>query len=309
MRAVVGPRRLWRWAAWLLAVAAVAQACGGDKSRSTGPTGPTEVTVKLTGLETALLPTNCTGVLSVTGAGLSLSAPIPADGRLRLVIPFGHFTFTVVLTCVKLDGTRSFTGQTEADVIPGQPLVLAIRVTVNEPPRLTAVGCNPSSVLTGDSTSCGCRATDPDPGDVLAFSWSSSGGALSTTSGPNTQFSSSSGGTFNVTCAVSDGRATRAATTQVSVTPPGTIVIVNASLAGATLTGLLISGPQSFGPLTVAPGSTTISSVTPGSYTALSGTYYSGASACAAFPFTVTQGATTTITYNATGSPLTCSVF
>ncbi|MBI3458019.1 MAG: hypothetical protein HY002_19770 [Candidatus Rokubacteria bacterium] len=309
MRAVVGPRRLWRWAAWLLAVAAVAQACGGDKSRSTGPTGPTEVTVKLAGLETALLPTNCTGVLSVTGAGLSLSAPIPADGRLQLVIPFGHFTFTVVLTCVKLDGTRSFTGQTEADVIPGQPLTLAIRVAVNEPPRVTSVSCNPSAVLTGDSTSCACRATDPDPADTLTFSWSSSGGGLSTTSGPNTQFSSSSGGTFNVTCAVSDGRATRAATTQVTVTAVGTIVIVNSS-ASTTLDGPVISGPQAYGPFSIAPlGSTTISNAPVGSYTALSGTYYSGASACPAFPFTVSQGATTTITYNATGSPLTCSVF
>ncbi len=43
------------WAARLVLVVALAQACGGDSGKSTGPGGATEITVNLKGVEAAQL--------------------------------------------------------------------------------------------------------------------------------------------------------------------------------------------------------------------------------------------------------------
>jgi List-Bact-rpt repeat protein len=234
-----------RWL-WLLVLAALAQACGSS-DRITGPTPSTTVAIHLTGLERFQLPSNCSATLTVTGPGMApITASVPASGVLSLQIPAGPSrVFAVAVTCAKTTGGRTFTGQTTADVVAGQTLNLTIPVTVNEPPTVSAA-CSPSSVAVGVPSGCTCSAADPDPGDTLAVTWTSTGGNLSPATGATTQFSSATPGTFALTCQVSDGKVTRAASTTVVVTgtpvPPVTPTL-SVGIAG-TGSGIVISTPS-----------------------------------------------------------------
>jgi hypothetical protein len=220
----------WRAGAWLLLVLALAQACGGGGGGGTGPTGRTDITISLRGPGLAELPQNCTGILTVTGAGLvPVTVTIPPSGQVSLALTAGRRTFSVTLTCAKTTGPQTFTGQQEADVVIGQPLSLSIPITVNEPPRASA-SCSPSSVPAGTSSSCRCTVTDPDPGDRLTVSWNATGGSVSPATGTSTSFVSTESGSFGVSCAVSDGRVTTSATTDVTVTPVSGPAPVNPTL-------------------------------------------------------------------------------
>jgi hypothetical protein len=151
-----------------------------------------------------------------------ITAAIPPSGILSLAIPAGASRlFAVAITCPKTNGTRTFTGQTVSDVVAGQTLNLTIAVAVNEPPTVSA-SCSPSSVAQSVPSACSCSASDPDPGDTLSISWSATGGSLSSTTGPTTQFQSGTAGTFTVTCQVTDGKFTRTASAAVTVGPVST---------------------------------------------------------------------------------------
>lgn len=252
MHGPLSRRRSWQWPLGLLALVVLAQACGGS-SKSTGPTGATRLTLHLTGFERAELPANCEGVLEVTGPGMSpVRAAIPRSGQLLVFIPPGSArVFTVTLTCAKTTGPRTYTGFQVTDVVPGQPLELTINLVVNDPPRASA-SCSPSSIAPGASADCRCTASDPDPGDRLSISWSATGGGVSPPTGPATSFSSGTPGTFDVTCTVSDGKATSSSTAQVTVTaapgppppppPPGTSPLTVA-LAGSGAGGVASAPP------------------------------------------------------------------
>ncbi len=212
-------RRRWLWRSVPLGftLALLVQGCGGGGG-GPGPSGPTEIRLTLLGLERALLPQNCTGTLTVTGNGLNLTVPLPESGRVSLELVQGRYRFSVILACRKTDGTRTFTGSAEGDVVPGQTLTLAIRVLVNEPPRVSA-SCDPTQVPLGTPSTCRCRATDPDPQDRLAITWSATGGSVSPRTGERTEFASTEPGSFLVTCEVTDGKVTRAASARVRSAP------------------------------------------------------------------------------------------
>ncbi len=313
MHGPLSRRRSWQWPLGLLALVVLAQACGGS-SNSTGPTGGTRLTLHFTGLERALVPSTCTGVLEVSAPDMRLvRATIPPSGQLVVIIPPGRARlFVVILTCQKTDGVQVYTAQQVADVFPGQPLDLTFNLRINDPPRVS-VSCSPSAILVGQTSSCSCRATDRDPGDQASLKFSySSNGTLSTTSGPDTTFSSNTAGTFDVTCSVSDGKSTASATTQVTVgsPAPGSLTVVETS-GFDIVTAIVFTGPTPIAPFTLT-GSTsmTISGLTPGSYSTVAGDYYGIGSACPAFPFTITSGATKTVNFNKVFiSTFTCMVF
>ncbi len=303
-RPILGSRRPRSWA-WLFVAVAFAQACGGGSSRTTGPTPATTIAIRLTGLETALLPTNCTATLTVTGPGMApLTATIPADGVLSLPVPAGSSrTFAVAVTCLKSNGPRTFTGQTSADVVAGQTLTLTIRVAVNEPPTVSA-SCSPSSVAPGVPSTCSCTGSDPDPGDTLSFTWSTTGGSISSTTGSSTQFQSSKAGTFTLTCAVSDGKFTRTATATVTVGPtptPSTLSVGIAGTGSGSVSGAGISCPGTC-TATFPSGTLVTLTATPGANSAFAG--WTGAcSGTGACTVTVTGAVAVTAIFNTTPPP------
>lgn len=235
----MSPRASRRWlrrsAPLALALAALVHGCGGGGGGGTGPSGPTEIRLTLLGLKRALLPRTCTGTLTVTGNAVNLTVPIPESGRVSLDLAQGRYRFSVTLVCRKTDGTRTFTGSAEGDVVPGQILNLAIRVVVNEPPRVSA-SCEPAEVPLGAPATCRCRATDPDPQDRLTITWSASGGSVNPRTGARTEFASTEPGEFVVTCEVTDGKVTRAASARVTVGAPTTLTVTLNGTGSGTVT-------------------------------------------------------------------------
>lgn len=240
-------RRLWSWTVRLAVLVLLAQACGGDSGKSTGASGPTEITVNLRGIETAQLARGCTGTLTATRAGFApRSSTIPSSGVVVLFLSLGEWTFIVEIDCPQADGTtRHITAQQTANVGQGN-LVLDFPVRVNASPRV-AVSCG---------STCQCSASDPE-NDPLSASWSSNG-SLSNDTGFSTDVTCPSG-TCEVTCTVTDGRggiASASATvgealvtltvTASTVSVGGTVTSSPAGISCTTSSGVPCSSSASF---------------------------------------------------------------
>lgn len=228
-------QRPWSWGARLAVLVLLAQACGGDSGKSTGPSGATEITVNLRGVETTQLAQNCTGRLTATRPGFApRSATIPPNGVVTLFLAPGEWTFLVEIVCLKAGGPQTFTSSINATV-GGGPLTLNFPpVAVNSPPSASA-NCSPSFVNPGVPSSCSCNFSDADPADIVSASWGASGGTASPPTGPSTEFSSGSPGTFEVTCTVRDNRGgVRSASTTVTVGQLLTLTLNMDFLAGST---------------------------------------------------------------------------
>lgn len=242
MDARLGSWRSWQWATRLLLVVALAQACGGDGSKSTGPSGGTEITLALKGVEASQLAQGCTGTLTASRPGFApRSARIPPDGRVTLSLTPGEWTFTVEIVCQKAGGPQTFTSSVNGTVGGGGLTLNFPPVAVNSPPSASA-NCSPSFVNPGVPSSCSCSFSDADPGDVVSASWGASGGTVSPATGPSTEFSSGSPGTFDVTCTVRDNRGgVRSASSTVTVGQLFTLTVNMDFLTGSNST--VVSNP------------------------------------------------------------------
>ncbi len=118
-------------------------------------------------------------------------------------------------------------------------------ITLNNPPAITSLTANPSTVNSSSSSIVTCIASDPDE-DTLSYAWTKTGGTII---GTGTQVKwtapSSSGTYYTITCAVSDGKG-GTATKSVNVT---VTAITNNSPAITSLTA---------NPSTVNSGSSSI---------------------------------------------------
>ena len=100
----------------------------------------------------------------------------------------------------------------------------------NKPPTITGLTPSATEVARGESCSISCVASDENTEDVLTYSWSASGGAISGTGNNVTWTAPTTEGSYTVTVTVSDGEETvsESCTIQVVNTPP-VIANLNAS--------------------------------------------------------------------------------
>jgi hypothetical protein len=172
MRCAMG---LWRRSKWLLLLAVLASACGGDGSRGTGPTPPpTRLELAVRGVTVRQGIEECTGTLTATGPGPTQTASLPPFSA-SLALTAGTWTITVTLTCNGQTASASAT----VDVVPPNPVNVDIRLNARGTLTVNTVGGGSVAVSpTGEGCGAGCqryligtdvtlRAT-PDTGFVFA---------------------------------------------------------------------------------------------------------------------------------------------
>ncbi len=100
----------------------------------------------------------------------------------------------------------------------------------NKPPVITLLNPSATEVVRGGSCSISCVASDENTEDVLTYSWSASGGAISGTGSDVTWTAPTTEGSYTVTVTVSDGEeiVSESCTITVVNTPP-VIANLNAS--------------------------------------------------------------------------------
>lgn len=74
----------------------------------------------------------------------------------------------------------------------------------NNPPEISSLTANPSSVEIGGTSTLICVASDPD-GDNLTYIWETSGGSISGTGSSVTWTAPNAEGSYSVSCTVDDG--------------------------------------------------------------------------------------------------------
>jgi hypothetical protein len=123
------------------------QACGGDGSRSTGPTATTSVDIPVVFRRAAQIPAGCQGVLTAVGPGPTQTVPLPPL-EVMLSLTAGIWTLTVTITC----GTETATGQATVTVVPPTPI--QVNIQVGTAGTLT-VNRNGEGTVTGPGINCG----------------------------------------------------------------------------------------------------------------------------------------------------------
>ncbi len=88
----------------------------------------------------------------------------------------------------------------------------------NNPPIISSLSANPSSIDINQTTTITCAASDQD-GDTLIYAWTKTGGTFegSTTSSSITWRAPSTQGNYTITCEVSDGKASDSEQITISV--------------------------------------------------------------------------------------------
>ena len=119
---------------------------------------------------------------SINGAGTSVTWQAPNK--------YGTYKVTVTVDDGKGASTQSS---------------VTIGVGANQPPQITSLAANPTTIGPGGSSLITCVANDPD-GDVVRYSWKASDGNISGVGNKVTWFAPNKGGNFNVTVIVSDGK-------------------------------------------------------------------------------------------------------
>lgn len=107
-------------------------------------------------------------------------------------------------------GTFSFTVQVRDRSFPAQTAQRTFSITVqpqNQPPAITSLTANPTTVTPGGSSTITVSASDPE-NDPLTYTWTSTGGGLSPTTGPGpvTWSAPRSPGIYTVTVSVTDSK-------------------------------------------------------------------------------------------------------
>jgi hypothetical protein len=82
---------------------------------------------------------------------------------------------------------------------------LTMTVGANQPPVISSLTADPSGVLYGGRATLTCIATDPD-GDVVRYGWEPSEGSITGVGNKVTWLAPGTGGNYNVTVIVSDGK-------------------------------------------------------------------------------------------------------
>ena len=121
-------------------------------------------------------------------------------------------------------GTISGTGHTINWTAPASSSTYVINVTVsdghggskqssvnvpvtklNNPPTISSLVANPTTISTGAVSAITCTASDSD-GDTLTYTWSAASGTITGTGATVNWTAPLSSGTYTITCSISDGK-------------------------------------------------------------------------------------------------------
>jgi hypothetical protein len=200
---------------WLAALA-LGGACGGEAR-----TGRVDIALEVSPgvtLSTAsydiLAPD---GHVTTGSVGVGDTTNVPVDVG-PLPVATGYL---LIVSGVASDGSTGCSGQTPFDVTGGAPGTLVVHLTCGGPPStgqllvtgsvnvcplIDGVSAAPASARVGASMALGAPAHDADGQPApLTYSWSATGGTLSSTSAPAPTFTCTAAGTAVVTVSVSDG--------------------------------------------------------------------------------------------------------
>ena len=131
--------------------------------------------------------------------------------------------YLLIVSGVASNGTTGCSGQTSFDVTDGAPTMVIVHLVcgqapakgqvlvsgqVNVCPIVDGVSATPSSAIVGASMALGAVAHDGDaqPGP-LTYTWSTTGGALSATTGASPTLTCTAAGAVVLTVTASDGDA------------------------------------------------------------------------------------------------------
>ena len=105
----------------------------------------------------------------------------------------------------------------------------------NNPPVINSLTASATSVQQGGTVNLSCSASDAD-GDALTYTWTKTGGTLSSTTGTSTVWTApTTVGTYTVTVTVSDGEASVNQSKTITVTEtPNNPPVINSMTASAT---------------------------------------------------------------------------
>ena len=94
----------------------------------------------------------------------------------------------------------------------GEPELLKLRwklkkgrIVLNQPPTISSLTANPTTVSTGAVSTITCTASDPDV-DTLSYTWTATGGTISGSGSQVSWTAPVTSGTYTITCTVSDGK-------------------------------------------------------------------------------------------------------
>ena len=274
MRSPAAPRWFRHWlrhrAAWLLVLAVLGQACGGG-SKTTGPTGPTEVVLPLV-VRGAEVPASCSGELVATGPGLTQRAILPPF-EVTLSLAAGVWTLTATISCQG----QTATGSTSVTVVPPNPVNVSVQVNARGTLTVTTIGNGSVSVSPGGEP-CGASCHRYFIGTVVS---------LAATPGPNATFTGWSGGGCSGTgqCQVTIGTAGIAVTATFSTpgpTAPGpfplAVTIVGAGVVTSAPAGIACSSGTCSA--SFSSGTAVTLTATPSAGSTVSGWSVTGAPPC-----------------------------
>lgn len=124
-----------------------------------------------------------------------------------------------VLICTVSDGQGHIVSASVTVVVTA-PVVVP---PANQPPVISSVTANPTTVMAGANTTLNCTAVDPDA-DTLTYSWSGVG-SFANSSQAQTTWNHTAAGTHSLQCTVDDGQGNQVSqSVSVTVNAPDTTV-------------------------------------------------------------------------------------
>lgn len=254
-RATRRPWRSWTAITFVLVTLALAQACG-DSGKSTGPTSNASLQLKLRGVNGAELPANCLkGSFDVSGPGVNITnATLPSSGKISFQGQIGQtYTVSVEITCGLTQVTRqshgeSLSGSTQITLkSEGNEATIVLQVS-----KVLGLRCE-SPVAPGQVSHCTCDVQSPGPANI---GWQ----GATPKGGNRAEFSSTTEGSFPVTCTVNS---VAVATTTVQVVANSIkVTVTNTSFECCSFFARFVG---KIGPTQIFPGESKTFDVPPGS--------------------------------------------
>lgn len=172
------------------------------------------------GTTIAIASYQITGPLGFTRSGsIDVSHSATISARIS-GLPAGT-GYSITLGAASSDGATSCSGSALFDIVAGQTVSVAVRLSCREAPRLGGVlvsgvlnvcpvldgiSALPVEAIVGGSVSLAATAHDSDAGpEALRYQWSASSGTFSDPASPSAQFTCTSAGPVAVTVTVTDG--------------------------------------------------------------------------------------------------------
>ncbi len=178
------------------------------------------------------------------------------DGDIRIVDPrsFAPVARPAPTLLSRIIGTRLFGLTTIPREIRATFDNIGVNADIaNQAPVVSGMSATPMTVLVGGNALVSVAASDPE-GDPLSYTWSASGGALSSASGPGPVTWTAPGipGTYTVTVRVTDGRIGRTPVTRsinlvVTSTAPTAFSLSGSAACSGTLSRVILSWTVSMG--------------------------------------------------------------